>query len=132
MRQKEVSQCPECNEDIEDGQERTVRGGAGRCAVPTAHSLLAQIVSGTEWHKWCFQKFQGEQKVEAKLDLTEVCPACDEAIEEGQEKSIIRGKEWHKHCFEAIKAQMAPKKSSAGKKKKKKKAAPKAAAEDDE
>ncbi len=51
-----------------------------------------QIVSGTEWHKWCFQKVKGEQLVEAKLDLRETCPACDEIIEEGQEKSIIRGK----------------------------------------
>jgi hypothetical protein len=33
VRAKDVATCPECDEVIEDGQERT-------------------IVSGTEWHKW--------------------------------------------------------------------------------
>ncbi len=103
VRAKDVATCPECEEVIEDGQERT-------------------IVSGVEWHKWCFQKVAGEQVVQEKLDLRETCPACDEVIEEGQEQSVIRGKAWHAHCFNAIKSQMAATKArESGVKKKKKK-----------
>merc|ERR1711924_83079 len=105
VRKKEIEMCPECDEEIEDGQEKT-------------------IVSGTSWHKWCFQKIAGAQQVEETLDLRETCPACDQIIDEGEEKSIVRGKEWHLHCFQSLKAQMAskkPKSEKSGKKKKKKK-----------
>jgi uncharacterized protein YlaI len=99
VRKVEVALCPVCDEAIEEGQEKT-------------------IVSGHEWHKWfvavlflvlsvqtntwarCFRKVQGEQEVQVRKVDVAVCPECEEAIEEGQERTIISGKEYHKWCHQ--------------------------------
>ncbi len=47
-----------------------------------------QIVSGHEWHKWCFKKVQGEQEVKVREVKLQTCPECEEQIEEGQEKTV--------------------------------------------
>jgi thioredoxin reductase len=95
QRAKDVSVCPECDKEIEDGQERT-------------------IVSGKEWHKvgkssfcWltqlltcinqqCYRKLKGEVEVKQREKVVSICPECDSEIEDGQERTIVSGKEWHK------------------------------------
>ncbi len=46
------------------------------------------MVSGKEWHKWCYQKMKGDKGPVARKVEVSTCPVCDEAIEDGQEKTV--------------------------------------------
>ncbi len=61
--------CPECEQEIEDGQEKT-------------------IVKGVEWHKWCYQKSKGDKGPVVREIKLQTCAECEEKIEDGQEKTV--------------------------------------------